>query len=192
MQWYNFDHTNRRFSFKHSNYYETGTSGHHHILTSRLKNKANKTKADVDIAAFKKQQNYVVALDLKSKCNYFNNLDANKAVKPFWKTCKPYFSNKPSRGDTSMILILKNELILKSRKAGTNFNNYFAKIVPFLNLFKWPGNVKSLPNNRGIIGSIVLKFHNHLSVKMIKNKFRKITKFSFQQVALADVRKTSW
>ena len=52
--------------------------------------------------AYKKQRNYVVALNQKSKYKYFNNLDVSKEVKSFWKTCKPYFSNKHSRG----ILIL--------------------------------------------------------------------------------------
>ena len=62
------------------------------MLRSSLKNKANKTKSDLDIAAYKKQLNYVVALNQKSKYNYFNNLDVSKGVKPFWKTCKPHFS----------------------------------------------------------------------------------------------------
>ena len=113
------------------------------MLRFKLKNKANKTKIDVDIAAYKKQRNYVVALNQKSKYNYLNNLDVSKGVKPFRKTCKPYFSNKHSRGDTSVILI----------------------------------------------DSIVLKFHDHPRIKMIKNKFTKIAKFSFRQVTLVDVGK---
>ena len=36
-----------------------------------------------DIAAYKKQRNYVVALHQKSKYNYFNNLNVSKRVKPF-------------------------------------------------------------------------------------------------------------
>ena len=40
-----------------------------------------------------------------------------------------------------------------------------------------------------IVKSIVLKFHNHPSIKMIKNKFRKTAPFSFQQVTLINVRK---
>ena len=77
------------------------------MLRSRLKNKANKSKSDVDIVAYKKQRNYVILLNQKSKHNYFNSLDVGKRVKPFWKTCKPYFSEKHSRGDTSIILIKK-------------------------------------------------------------------------------------
>ena len=45
-----------------------------------------------------------------------------------------------------------------------------------LNPFKWPGNVTRLANNLDIIGSIVIKIDNYSSIKMIKNKFRKITK----------------
>ena len=106
------------------------------MLRSKLKNKTNKTKSDVDIAAYKKQRNYVVALNQKSKYNYFNNLDVSKGVKPFWKTCKPYFSNKYSRGDPSIIAIGKNELILNNKKIAITFNDYFSEIVPSLNLFK--------------------------------------------------------
>ena len=42
---------------------------------------------------YKKQRNYVVALNQKLKYNYLNNLDVSKGTKPFWKTFKPYFSN---------------------------------------------------------------------------------------------------
>ena len=36
---------------------------------------------------------------------------------------------------------------------------------------------------------LTTSFHKHPSIKMIKNKVRKIAKFSFQQVTLVDVRK---
>ena len=116
-----------------------------------MKNKINKTKSDFNIAACKKQRDYVVALNQKSKYNYFNNLDVSKGFNFFWKTYKPYFSNKRSRVDTNIILIEKNELILNNRKIATTFSDYFAEILPSLNLFKWQGNVKSLANNRDII-----------------------------------------
>ena len=36
---------------------------------------------------------------------------------------------------------------------------------------------------------MVLKLHDHPSIKIIKNKFTKVAKFSFHQVTLVDVRK---
>ena len=58
-------------------------------------------------------------------------------------------------------------------------------------MVKCAGNVISLANNCDTIDSIVLKFYNHPSIKMIKNKFTKIVKFSFHQVTLAEVRKAT-
>ena len=67
----------------------------------KLKNKANKTKHPVDIKMYKKQRSYVVGLNKQAKFKYFNNLDCKKDATPFWDKCKPYFSNKHSRGDTN-------------------------------------------------------------------------------------------
>ena len=61
------------------------------MLRSRLKNKANKPKSDVDIAVYKKQWDYVVALNKKSKCNYFNKLDVTKGVNFFGKPADHIF-----------------------------------------------------------------------------------------------------
>ena len=94
----------------------------------------------------------------------------------FGKPANHIFLISIAGGDTSIILIEKNELILNNRKIATTFNDYFPEIRPSLNLFKWPGNVKSLASNRDII--------DHPSIKMIKNKFTKIAKFSFHQVML--------
>ena len=47
------------------------------MLNSKQKNKTKKTKSDADITANKRQRNYAVALNQKSKCNYFNNLDVS-------------------------------------------------------------------------------------------------------------------
>ena len=112
------------------------------MLRSRLKNKENKTKRDVVNWFYKKQRNYMVALNQKLKYNYFNNLDLSKGIKHFWKTCELCFSNKHIRGDTSIILTEKDELILSNVS----------------------GNVTSLVTNLDIIDNIVLKFHNHSSI----------------------------
>ena len=68
---------------------------------SRLKNKANKTKKATDISNFKKQRNYVANLNKQAKFEYFSSYNSVD-TKPFWVNCKPYFSNKYSKADTSM------------------------------------------------------------------------------------------
>ena len=72
---------------------------------SQLKNKANKTKDSKDILKYnKKQHKYVVKLNNQTKQEHFNNLNPFLGLKPFWKSCKPYFSIKNSFGDSKTAL----------------------------------------------------------------------------------------
>ena len=63
------------------------------MLRSILKIRANKTTMPTNIAAYKKQGNYVNYLNKWSK-HYFDCLETKKGTKPFWNVCKPNFSNK--------------------------------------------------------------------------------------------------
>ena len=57
----------------------------------RLKNKTNRSKNPVDTA----------------------NTEGSR---PFWETCKPYFSNKHARGDSKIIRIENDKMLLKMKK----------------------------------------------------------------------------
>ena len=89
---------------------------------SKLKNKANRTKLQDDIAKNNKQRNLVVKL-WDSKLRYFNNIEISKNSKPFWNECKPYFSNKHDHGDSKIILIEKEKI--------TNNSNEVIKMKPY-------------------------------------------------------------
>ena len=82
----------------------------------QLKNKANKTKSVDDLIKYKKQRNLVVKLNKNCKKEFFDNLETKNNSKSFWDKCKPYFSNKHSKGDSDILLIEKNELLLKNKK----------------------------------------------------------------------------
>ena len=86
---------------------------------SRLEIKTNKSKQPTDIASYKKHRNLLVSLKRQSKLDYFNSIYSSKDTKPFWKQCKPYFSNKHAVGD-SKIIISDNELVSEK------FNNYLS------------------------------------------------------------------
>ena len=74
---------------------------------SQLKNKVNQTKGSKDVLKYKKQRNYVVKLNNQSKQEHFDSLNPSLDSKLFWKSCKPYFSNKCSFGDSEIALGLK-------------------------------------------------------------------------------------
>ena len=72
---------------------------------SRLKNKVNKTRKAADILKYKKQRNLVVKTNNECKRGYFDKLNVKTEIKPFWKTCQLYFSNKHSHGGSKITLI---------------------------------------------------------------------------------------
>ena len=142
---------------------------------SKLKNKANKMKHPVDIELYKKQRSYVLGLNKQAKLKYFNNLDCNKDTEPLWDKCKPYFSNKHSRGDTNIMLKEKGEILLKNDVIANTFSNFFDSIVKSINLFKWPdiswvSTILSSVLDR--IDRIILKYKFHSSIinDIVKNQ----------------------
>ena len=69
---------------------------------SHLKNKPNKTKDPKDILKYEKQCNYVVKFNNQPKQEHFDSLNPFLDSKPFWKSCKPYFYNKHSFGNSKL------------------------------------------------------------------------------------------
>ena len=126
---------------------------------SRLKNKTNKTRKAADIFNYKKQRNLVVKINNECKREYFDKLNVKTTTKPFWKTCKPYFSNKHSH-DGSKITLIENDRIISENKVAKTFNTYFESVTDSLNLFEWIGESV---NGNDKIEQILFKFSKHPS-----------------------------
>ena len=76
---------------------------------SRLKNKAKRSKAPVDIVNYKKQRNLVATLNCQAKYEYFNEVSNSESSSPFWEACKPYINSK-------IMLIENDKMLLKMKK----------------------------------------------------------------------------
>ena len=76
------------------------------------KTKANRSKGPVYIANYKQQRNLVVSLNRKAKSKYFHEVSNTESSRPFYETCKPYFSNKHARG-VSKIMFIENDKVTK-------------------------------------------------------------------------------
>ena len=98
---------------------------------SQLKNKANKTKHPKDILKYKKQRNYVVKLNNQSKQEHFDSLNPFLDSKPFWKSCKPYFSNKHSFGGSKIALNESGEILTENMKIAKTFDSYFTDCLNY-------------------------------------------------------------
>ena len=55
---------------------------------------SKKKHETADISNYEKQRNYLVNLNYQYKNDHFDSLNPEKSFKTFWKSCKPYFSNK--------------------------------------------------------------------------------------------------
>ena len=147
----------------------------------KLKNIANKTKSVDDLLKYKKQRSLVVKLNKNCKKEFFGSLEIKNNSKLFWSKCKPYFSNKHSKGDSDILLIENDELFLQNKKVADVFNSYFKTITDSLDLFQWP--LGSTDQMYDCIDKIVDSFRFHPSIKNIKRNYKITSKFFFKPVS---------
>ena len=153
---------------------------------SRLKNKAKRTKAPIDIVNYKKQRNLVVSLNRQAKYGYFNEVSNNESSRPFWETCKPYFSNKHARRDSKIMLIENDKMLLINEEVGEVFNQYFGHITDSLDLFEFPD--EKICEGLDDIDNIVSKFRNHPSIVKIKEQYKVKSNFSFRLATTEEIK----
>ena len=111
------------------------------IHRSKLKNVYNKKRTDVNWASYKKQRNFCVTLLRRTKKEYFQNLNVKDLSenKKFWKTIKPYFSNKELNSN-KMLLKEKRELVSDEKQLASIMNKFFINITKSLKLKKDQGS----------------------------------------------------
>ena len=92
-------------------------------------------------------------------------LDPEKDSKPFWKSCKPYFSNKHSFGESKIALIQNGEFLTENNKIAKTFNLFFEIVIYSLNSFSWSSKVNCCDHK---VQGIIINFLNHRSILKIK------------------------
>ena len=96
---------------------------------------------------------------LNIRLRYFNEVSNTESSRLFWETCKPYFSNKHARGDSKIMLIESDKMLLKNEEVAKEFNQYFGHITDSFDLYEFP-NVRACEGLDDIY-NIVYKFRNH-------------------------------
>ena len=131
---------------------------------------------------YKRQRNHCLSILRKTKKEYFNSLNIKQVSdnKPFWKSVKPFFSDKGSNS-SKITLVEENNIISDEEEIANIMNNYFINVTKTLNLKKQLGLGRSGVN----------EFENHISIKMIHEKYPEILpeSFKFQFVSNNEVKK---
>ena len=77
----------------------------------------------------------MVKINNECKRESFDKSNVKTATKPFWKTCKPYFSNKHSHGGSKIALIENDRVVSENHTIAKTFNMSFESVTDSLNLF---------------------------------------------------------
>ena len=110
------------------------------------------------------------------------NVKSISGNKKFWKTIKPFFSNK-GLNTNNMMLVEDNEII-REEEIIANMNNYFTNITTHLKLK--PTKIDPKANLRSIMNTL----QNHESVQRIRlANFHSKSSLKFNSVSGIDVKK---
>ena len=153
---------------------------------SKLRNKFKRNRNHENWSNFKIQKNYSANLLSKTKKQYYENLSVKnvKDNQTFWKTVKPYFSDKGS--NCKRITLLENDSILTDDKdIVKTMNNFSINITRNLNLK--PYKDSSLTDVNEIISNV----DNNISIKKIKKYSPNMVcgDFNFQELFWEDIKK---
>ena len=155
------------------------------MLRSRLKNNFNKKRSDENWDNYKKQRKFCVKLLRQTKEKHFSDINVKSISdnKKFWKTIKPFFSNKGL--NTNNMMHVENNGIVREEEIIANIMNiYFTNITTHLKL----KHTKIDP--KANLESIIDTFQNHESVQRIKlANFHSKSSLTFNNVSELDVKK---
>ena len=158
---------------------------------SRLENRYYRDKSDESLRAYRKQKNFCSRLYKKARKKYYTNLDLANITdnKRFWKTTKPFFSDK-GIGKTEISLIEEDNIFQEDLEVAKIMNDFFSNVVKSLNV-SVPGEYKkeiSVLSEDDLIDNIISTYADHPSIKLINGNVVKGT-FAFTTVSVAAVDK---
>ena len=150
-----------------------------------------KNKSGKSFKAYKKQKNFCNRLYKKERKRFFNNLNPSFVTdnKLFWKTIKPFFSNKGNY-ESQIKLVEKDEVLQDNDLNANELNKFFKNAVSTLNIKE-----KRLITNRssdGITDSVdkaIGKYKFHPSILLIQKHLKNHDVFSFKTVEIGDIEK---
>ena len=87
-------------------------------------------------------------------------------------------------GDSNIMLIEKDEILLKNKKIADVFNSYFDSVTDSLKIFSW-----FTQKNIDAVQRFLKRFHYHTSLIKIQQLVNNQAKFSFQPVSVNTVKK---
>ena len=141
---------------------------------SKIGNKYQKCLSREDFLTLKEAKKFCNKLTKSAKKAYFRKVTGKGFVnnKAFWKTVKPFLTNKDFLTDENIALENKGEIVTDKSKLVNLFNSHYINIVEKTS--GCPSEVEGNPENKtnqvAIVQSIIRKYQAHPSILNIKSK----------------------
>ena len=102
---------------------------------SELESKYVKNKTNENLKSYKKQRNFCSKLYKKERKKYYEMLDLKNVTdnKEFWKTVKPFLSDKVTTFP-KISLVEKGKIISDESKVANSFSNFFENAIRSLGI----------------------------------------------------------
>ena len=160
------------------------------MARKRLRNNFLKDRSEENKRKYSKQHNYCVSLLRKSKSDYFGNLNEKNISdnKTFWKTIKPFLSDKITSTQKTT-LIDKEEIIIGDNNTAEVLNTFLSSIVSNLKIDGYSNSDPLANNIRDPILKCIVNYRNHSSILAIGELYNKTRElpFSFSKTHRDDV-----
>ena len=158
---------------------------------SHLEKVYYKNKSEKSLKAYKKMKNICSRLYKKECKRFFNNLNPSFVTdnKLFWKTIKPFFSNKGNYG-SQIKLVEKDEVLQDNDLIAKELNKFFKNVASTLNIKE--NNFitnRSLDGITDPIDKAIEKYKFHPSILLIQKHLQNHNVFSFKTVETGDIEK---
>ena len=146
---------------------------------SELESKYVKNKTNENLKSYKKQRNFCSKLYKKERKKYYEMLDLKNVTdnKEFWKTVKPFLSDKVTTFP-KIFLVEKGEIISDESKVANSFSNFFENAIRSLGI---KANEHSQENYdlKNPVEIAIKKFEQHPSINLINKNITNNENFHF-------------
>ena len=146
---------------------------------SELESKYVKNKTNENLKSYKKQRNFCSKLYKKERKKYYEMLDLKNVTdnKEFWKTVKPFLSDKVTTFP-KISLVEKGKIISDESKVANSFSNFFENAIRSLGI---KANEHSQENYdlKNPVEIAIKKFEQHPSINLINKNITNNENFHF-------------
>ena len=156
---------------------------------SQLENKYLQNYSNENKSRYKKQKIFCSRLYKKERNKFYSKLDIKNFTdnKQFWKTMKPFLSDKCNNA-SKISLVHKNNVISEDQELANTFNDFFEHAVDNLGIKEYASDENNNLISNDPIDNVILKYKNHPSIIMINQNVSFESRFNFQVVNENDIK----